>query len=335
MKIDAALLTSNPLDAGAAARAYEQAGYQGVYTFEGQHDPFFPLAFAAEHTQNIELITAIAVAFARNPMLLANIGYDLQLLSKGRFIMGLGSQVKPHIEKRYSMPWSEPAARMRDMVQAIRAIWANWQEGTPLKHEGRFYRHTLMGPTFNPGPNPYGTPRIFLAGVGPVMTEVAGEVGDGYLVHPFNSTRFLQEKAMRALQRGLARSGRERGEIEVSCQLIVATGLNEQEYEQAIALARTQIAFYASTPAYKVVLDSHGLGELQPELNRLSKLGEWQAMSDLVDDELLNLIAVTGTPKEVGAKIRQRCAGICDRVSPVVYTPHAELMVELAAEIRG
>jgi probable F420-dependent oxidoreductase len=203
LKVDGAILVQNPADAGPAARRLEQAGYDGGFSLEGPHDPFLPLLVAAGQTERLELATAVAIAFARNPMLLANLGYDLQLHSKGRFVLGLGSQIRPHIEKRYSMRWSKPAARMREMVLAIRAIWKCWQEGAGLDFRGEFYTHTLMPPLFNPGPNPHGLPKIFLAGVGPKMTEVVGEVADGYFVHPFHTPEYLQKVTLPALRRGL------------------------------------------------------------------------------------------------------------------------------------
>src|SRR6478752_8879101 len=202
MFVDAALTTTDLHEVPAAARAIEAAGYDGIFTFEGPHDAMFPLLLAAEHTERVQLTTAVVIAFARNPMTLAQTAYDLQLASRGRFNLGLGTQIKPHIEKRFSMEWSKPAARMREMVLAIRAIWARWHEGTTLDFRGEFYSHTLMTPFFNPGPNPYGLPRIFLGGVGPKMTEVAGEVADGFMVHPFSTEKFMRETTVPALERG-------------------------------------------------------------------------------------------------------------------------------------
>src|SRR4051812_27327294 len=213
MLVDAALTATELLEVPEAAREIEAAGFDGMYTFEGQHDPFFPLLLAAEHTERVQLTTAVAIAFARNPMTLAQSAYDLQLASHGRFNLGLGTQIKPHIEKRYSMQWSKPAARMREVVLAIRAIWASWHDGAKLEFRGEFYTHTLMTPFFNPGPNPYGLPRIFLGGVGPRMTEVAGEVADGFMVHPFTTEKFLRESTVPALGRGLATAGRDRSSL--------------------------------------------------------------------------------------------------------------------------
>ncbi|MEE9608190.1 MAG: LLM class F420-dependent oxidoreductase [Myxococcota bacterium] len=336
MKIDVALLTQDLAEAGAEARRIEELGYDGAFSFEGPHDPFFPLLLAAEHTEKLELQTAIAVAFARNPMLLANIGYDLQKFSKGRFTLGLGSQIRPHIEKRFSQPWSKPAERMRELVLAIRAIWRCWHEGEKLDFRGEFYNHTLMTPFFNPGPNPYGPPRIFVAGVGPRMTEAAAEVGDGFFVHPFHTAEFLRKATLPLLERGVARSGRSLEDLEISCPVMVATGSNEEELEAARNAIKTQIAFYASTPAYRVVLDHHGWGELQPELNRLSKQGRWPEMAGLVDDRILEAIAVCGEPAEIAGAVRARCEGIADRVSLVApYAADAARWAEIARSLRS
>jgi probable F420-dependent oxidoreductase len=316
MKVDGALVDADLASIPARARALEAAGYDGAYTFEGPHDPFFPLLLAAEHTERLELATAIAVAFARSPMTLANIGYDLQLASRGRFILGLGSQIKPHIEKRFSMPWSKPAARMRELILAIRAIWACWQDGTPLRFEGEFYRHTLMTPFFNPGPNAYGTARIWLAGVGPAMTEVAGEVADGFLVHPLSTERFLREHTLPALTRGREKAQRDRADYEIVFPVMIVTGTNDDEMKRAADAVRSQIAFYGSTPAYRRVLDTHGWADLQPELNRLSKQQQWKEMSALVDDDMVDEFALRGAPEALGAMARHRYGDLIDRVSP-------------------
>ena len=325
MKIDGAILVDDPAAAGPVARRLEQAGFDGGFTFEGRHDPFLPICVAAQHTERLELATAIAVAFARNPMILANLGYDLQLQTRGRFILGLGTQIRPHIVKRFSSVWSKPAARMRELVLAIRAIWANWQEGEKLDFRGEFYQHTLMTPVFSPGPLPHGLPRIFLAGVGPRMTEVVGEVADGFFVHPFHTREYIEETTLPAIERGLRVAGRPRDRFEISCQVIVATGANDEQLEQAKNGAKAQISFYASTPAYRPVLDGIGRGELQTELNRLSKVGAWLEMAGRIDDALLERIAVVGTPDEIAPKLRARCAGFADRVSLIApFSPDPE-----------
>ena len=321
MKVDTALIATELLKVPDAAREVEAAGFDGVLTFEGTHDAMFPLLLAAEHTQRIELTTAVVIAFGRNPMTLAQSAYDLQLASHGRFNLGLGTQIKPHIEKRYSMPWSKPVARMREMVLAIRAIWSAWHEGTKLDFRGEFYTHTLMTPFFNPGPSPYGLPRIFLGGVGPLMTEVAGEVADGFMVHPFTTEKFMRETTMPALERGCARAGRNVADLEIALPLMTAT--NDAE-RNAI---RPRLAFYGSTPAYKVVLDAHGWGDLQPELNRLSKTGDWATMSSLITDEMVDAFAICGSTDELGPLVRKRWGDLVQRVS--IDTPDRKVLAAL------
>jgi probable F420-dependent oxidoreductase len=334
MKIDAAIFSGNPADAGPAAARLEQLGYAGGFTFEGPHDPFFPLAVAAQQTEHLELGTSIAIAFARSPMLLANIANDLQLLAKGRFILGLGSQIKPHIERRFSMPWSAPAARMSELVQAMRAIWSAWETGDRLDFRGEHYTHTLMTPMFNPGPNPHGWPPIFVAGVGPKMTEVAGEVADGFFMHPFNSPKFVQETTLPSLERGFGKAGKTRADFQVQAQLLVAIGDSDEEAEHSRAAVRNQLAFYGSTPAYKPVLDAEGRGDLQPELNRLSKQGQWAEMGALIDDSLLETLAVCGSTPEVSEGILARCAGVADRLTIMApYQPDPARWIEVVKSL--
>jgi probable F420-dependent oxidoreductase len=315
MQIDAALTTTDLTSVPSAAAAIEAAGYDGIFSFEGQHDPFFPLLLAAEHTERVQLTTAVAIAFARNPMTLAQTAYDLQLASHGRFRLGLGTQIKPHIEKRFSMPWSQPVDRMRELVLAIRAIWDTWHTGAPLKFEGEFYRHTLMTPFFNPGPNPYGLPSIFLAGVGPRMTEMAGEVADGFIVHPFGTEQSLRELTIPALGRGAVRGGRELADVEVAFPLMAVVADTDEQLERGREAMRPRLAFYGSTPAYKVILDVHGWGDLQPELNRLSKSGDWATMSSLITDAMIDAFSVQGTPDEIGPKVRARYGDLVQRIS--------------------
>ncbi|MEY2967429.1 MAG: hypothetical protein RIQ64_56 [Actinomycetota bacterium] len=306
-----------------SAKETEAAGYSGAWTAETNHDPFFPLLLAAEHTQRIELGTSIAVAFARNPMTLANIGWDLQSYSKGRFILGLGSQIKPHITKRFSMEWSSPAARMREMIVAIRAIWDTWENGTPLNFRGDFYTHTLMTPFFTPDRADlagFGTPKIFLAGVGELMTEVAGEVCDGFICHGFTTEKYLREVTLPALARGRAKAGKTMDGFEIVGPSFIVTGNNEAEMGQAAAGTRQQIAFYGSTPAYRGVLDIHGWGGLQEELNSLSKQGKWVEMGNLINDEILNTFAVVGSPEQVAPELKRRYDDVIQRVS--FYAPY-------------
>jgi probable F420-dependent oxidoreductase len=322
MKVDGGI--GNDLHkAGAQAKEVEAAGYSGAWTAETSHDPFFPLLLAAEHTETLELGTSIAVAFARNPMTLANIGWDLQAFSKGRFILGLGSQIKPHITKRFSMEWSHPAPRMREMIMAIRAIWDTWENGTPLAFRGDFYTHTLMTPFFTPERAElagFGVPKIFLAGVGELMTEVAGEVCDGFICHGFTTEKYLREVTIPALARGRAKAGKTMEDFEIIGPSFVVTGGNEDEMKAAAAGTRQQIAFYGSTPAYRGVLDIHGWGGLQEELNSLSKQGQWVEMGNLIDDEILNTFAVVGEPETIAPELHQRYGDVIQRIS--FYAPY-------------
>ncbi|MEX0767860.1 MAG: TIGR03617 family F420-dependent LLM class oxidoreductase [Microthrixaceae bacterium] len=295
----------------------EQLGYDRAFSFEAKHDPFIPLAVAAEHTTQMQLGTAVAIAFARTPMTLANAAWDLQMLTRGRFELGLGSQIQQHIEQRFSMPWSQPAARMREMVVAIRAIWDAWQNDVPLNFQGDFYSHTRMVPAFNPGPNPFGLPPILLGGFGPRMTAVAGEVADGFLVHPVNTRKSLLELTLPALAKGAALAGRELAQIEVICVTIIVTGRNEAEFERSREAVRTQLAFYGTTPAYQSVFELHGYGELHSELKRLARADQWGEMGALIDDDLLETIAVVGEPSQIAKKISERLAGISESVSLV------------------
>jgi probable F420-dependent oxidoreductase len=315
VKVDAPLTTVQLLDVPEVAAHIEAAGYDGLYSFDSAHDPFLPLLLAAEHTERLDLTTAVAIAFARSPMTLAQVAYDLQLASHGRFNLGLGTQIKPHIEKRFSMPWSKPVERMRELVLAIRAIWASWHEGERLAFQGEFYRHTLMTPFFNPGPSPYGLPRILLGGVGPRMTEVAGEVADGFMVHPFTTEKFMRETTVPALERGLAASNRERDDFEIAFPLMVIVADDEQQLEAGRTSMRPRLAFYGSTPAYRIVLDAHGWGDLQSELNRLSKDGDWATMSTLITDDIVDAFVVQGQPEEIGPLVRKRYGDIVQRVS--------------------
>jgi probable F420-dependent oxidoreductase len=303
-----------------AAREVEAAGYDGAWSAETSHDPFLPLLLAAEHTKALELGTGIAVAFPRSPMHLAVVANDLQSYSKGRLLLGLGSQIKPHIEKRFSATWTKPAARMRELIMAMRAIWGCWNNGTKLDFRGDFYTHTLMTPFFHPGPNAYGPPKVFLAAVGERMTEVAGEVCDGMLAHGFTTEVYLRETTLPALERGLEKSGRTRGDIEISLPVFVVTGTNEEQMANADRGVREQVAFYGSTPAYRGVLETHGWGDLQDELNSLSKQGQWAEMGERIDDDVRDAFAVVGEPEEIPGLIRKRYGDLIDRVS--FYAPY-------------
>jgi probable F420-dependent oxidoreductase len=301
--------------AGEQFAELEALGYDGAYTYETRHDPFLPLALAADRTATLRLGTAVAIAFARTPMLLATLARDLQDVSAGRFVLGLGTQVRPHIERRYSMPWSRPTARLREMVLAIRAIWDAWEGAAPLDFRGEFYTHTLMPPAFDPGPARFGRPAIHLGAVGPLMTAMAAEVGDGLLVHPFSTADSLRQLTLPAVTSGLARSGRARHQLEVVVVTLIATGDDGPELDRAVEVVRGQIAFYGSTPAYAPVLETGGWGSLHPRLNRLSKEGRWDDMAALIPDEVVEAIAVVGRRGEIAGQIRAKVAGVADTVS--------------------
>ncbi len=323
MKIDGGLGMGNLGGVAELAAQQEELGYDGIWTAETSHDPFLPLALAAPATSSVELGTSIAVAFARNPMLLANIGWDLQALSGGRFVLGLGSQIRPHITKRFSMEWSSPAARMREMVSAVRAIWDCWLNGSRLEFRGDFYTHTLMTPFFTPQADElegFGPPKVFLAGVGPRMTEVAGEVCDGFICHAFTTERYLRDVTLPALEAGRAKAGKSMDDFEIVGPSFIVSGNDEAEFEAARAGTKQQIAFYGSTPAYRPVLDAHGWGELQTELNVLSKQGEWVKMGEVIDDEVLETFAVVREPQAVAAEVADRFGDVIQRLS--FYTPY-------------
>ena len=314
----------------------EAVGYDRAFSFEAKHDPFLPLAVAAEHTSRLELGTAIAIAFARTPMTLANIGWDLQALTGGRFVLGLGTQIAPHITQRFSMPWSEPVARLREMVAAIRAIWRSWETGERLSFAGRYYTHTRMIPAFDPGPSPFGAPRILTAGFGPQMTALAGECADGFLVHPLNTRRSLEQLTMPAIAEGLARVGRSRSDIEITAVTIVVTGRSEEEFVRSREAVREQLAFYGTTPAYRPVFELSGRGDLHVELKRRGAAGEWSAMSELIDDEFLAEVAVVGEPHEIAPQLRRRLGGITDHVSLVNNrAPDPRHFAEVVAQLRA
>jgi probable F420-dependent oxidoreductase len=315
------------------AVAAERNGFDGVWAPEVSHDAFLPLVIAAERSSTLQLGTSVAVAFARNPMTMAVVANDLNTLSGGRFVLGLGSQIQAHIERRFSMPWSAPARRMREYIAALQAIWHSWYTGDKLDFRGEFYQHTLMTPMFRPARNAFGPPTVMLAAVGPKMTSVAAEVADGLLAHGFTTARYMREATIPLVMAGLAASGRERSQFTVSCPGLVVTGSTEAERAEADARVRAQLAFYGSTPAYRPVLDLHGWGDLHVELNRLSKAGEWDAMASLIDDEVLNTFAVVGEPDAVGKEVVARFGDLVDRFS--LYAPYPITDTVKAAVVSG
>ena len=327
LKIDV-MLSNSVMDAAARAQELERLGVDGAFTFENAHDLFFPLVAAAP-VCSLDLMTNVAIAFPRSPVHLAHAAYDLQLLSEGRFRLGLGSQVKAHIERRYGARWHKPVAQMREWVLATKAILDSWQAGGRVDFRGEYTTHTLMTPAFDPGPNPFGVPKILVGALGPRMNEMAAEVADGILVMPFNSARHMRERTVPAIERGLATAGRALADLEITVEVIVGVGRNERELEAAKGL-RNLLAFYGSTPAYRPVLDIEGWGELQPELNGLSKRGEWQQMGRLITDEMVSTIGVFGTPVQCAEEIVARYGDWADRVC--AYFPYYNAGDDLIAE---
>jgi len=322
----AAPISASPLEVESLAVEAEKLGYDGFGAAETRHDVFSALALAARATTRIELQSSIAVAFARNPMTVAIDANDVQLISGGRFHLGLGSQVKAHIERRFGMPWGQPAARMEDFLGAVRAIWHAWATGERLVYRGEFYRHTLMTDFFNPGPNPHGNPPIYLAAVGERMTAVAGRAADGLLVHPLTSPPYLREKTVPALTE--ARGGGLDG-FTLGLSALVVLGADEQARRVAERAVRGQIAFYASTPSYRAVLDLHGWGDLADRLNTMSRRQAWDEMAAAIDDEVLDTFAVAGDAAAVAAELRSRFGGLIDRIS--FYLPYDADPAEVAA----
>lgn len=308
---------SNLNGAREAAPAFEKAGYNAMWTAESDHDPFLPLAVAADHTQRIELGTSIAVAFARSPMTLANLAWDLQEFSNGRFLLGLGTQIEAHITRRFSMPWSQPAKRMREQVLAMRAIWDTWLNGTKLDFHGDFFNHTLMTPFFAPSNETIakvGLPKVFLAGVGPRMTEVAGEVCDGFICHGFTTESYLREVTLPALTRGRALAGKTMDGFEIVGPSFVVTGSNDEEIAEATAKTRQQLGFYGSTPAYRGVLEHHGWAELGVELHQRTVAGEWAKLGESINDEVLNTFAVVGHIDSIADQLHARYGDVVSRI---------------------
>ncbi|WP_330185566.1 TIGR03617 family F420-dependent LLM class oxidoreductase [Nocardia sp. NBC_01503] len=325
-------LNSPLAESATRAARLRELGVDGVFTFEGAHDVFFPLTLAAG--SGLGLMTNVAIAFPRSPVHLAHAAYDLQTLSGGRFRLGLGSQIRPHIERRYGSTWSRPVDRLGDTVAAVREILRAWQTGERLDYRGEFWQHTLMPPNFDPGPNPHGVPPVLVGALGPRMTEMAARVADGLLVMPFNTERHFRERTLPAVDRGLAGSDRP---FEIIVEAIVAMGNTEQELDEARRSVRNLLAFYGSTPSYRPVLEVEGWAELQPELNLLSKQGRWREMAGLIDDPMVDALTVSGTPAECAARIRNRYG---DRISRVCcyfpgYPVTDSAIAELAAALHN
>jgi probable F420-dependent oxidoreductase len=313
VNLDIGLMTFDLSTVGEYSRRAEDMGFGAVWSAETRHDPFLPLAVAATTTHRVGLGTAIAIAFARSPMILAHVSWDLQKASGGRFVLGLGSQVKAHNERRFSVPWSAPAPRLREVVSALRAIWGAWQERKPLDFRGQSYHFDLMTPFFDPGPIQHPHVPVYLAGVNPQMCRVAGEIADGLHVHSFHSARYLRDCVHPAVQEGLNRAGRSRAEFTFRASTMVVLGDSPEERSRRSRAVKQQIAFYASTRTYQPVLAVHGLEDLVPRLHARSLAGDWEGMTDLISDETLELFAVSGPFEEIGDRIRERYRGLYDR----------------------
>jgi len=313
VNLDIGLMTFDLPAVGEYCRRAGNMRFGAVWSAETRHDPFLPLAVAAATTHRVGLGTAIAIAFARSPMILAHIAWDLQKASGGRFVLGLGSQVKAHNERRFSVPWSAPAPRLREVVAALRAIWTAWQRRAPLDFRGQSYRFDLMTPFFDPGPIEHPQVPVYLAGVNPQMCRVAGEIADGLHVHSFHSERYLRECVHPAVQEGLNRAGRSRADFTFRASTMVVLGDSAEERKRHARGVKQQIAFYASTRTYQPVLAAHGLEDLVPRLHARSLAGDWEGMTDLISDATLDLFAVSGPFEEIGDRIRERYRGLYDR----------------------
>ncbi len=320
MKLDTMLSTGDLHEVAAHARTFESMGFDGVWSIEAQHDPFLPLAVAATASTRMSLGTAIAVAFPRSPMSLAYTARDLAAASKGRFILGLGTQVKGHNERRFSVKWEQPVKKLREVILSLRAIWNSWQTGAKLDFRGEFYSFTLMTPFFSPPKLEQPKIPIFIAGVNPQICRLAGEVADGFHVHPFHSVKFLKESVVPDIEAGAAKGARSRKDVELSTQAFVAIGDTRDEIARGREEIRTQISFYASTRTYQPVLDAHGWGEVAQRLSYKAAKGDWANMSKEITDEMLDVYGIEGSPEEIPAKLHARYGGLLDRVSS--YFPY-------------
>jgi len=315
MLVDTALMTADLRQAAQVARDAEQFGYDGVWTAEAGHDPYLPCALAATATDRVTIGTNITVAFPRSPLVHAQIAWDLQAASRGRFVLGLGTQVKGHNERRYSTPWAAPGPRLREMIQLLRHIWDVWQNGTRPGFEGKFYRFSLMTPFFSPGPQEWPHIPIYIAAVNPYMCRLAGELCDGIHVHPFHSVKYLRETLLPNMERGLAKSGRTRKDLTLTTTGFTISGKTRDDIERAKGPVRTQLAFYASTRTYRGVLDAHGWGETCDRLSAKAAQGDWGGMASLITDDMLDVYAVQGTWDELPGLLKKKYDGLIDRLA--------------------
>jgi probable F420-dependent oxidoreductase len=320
------------------ARVAENLGFAGLWTSETKHDAFLPLAVAANTTERIELGTSVAIAFSRSPMETAQTAWDLQGLSEGRFILGLGTQVRAHVERRFSMPFGRPAARLREYILALRAIWESFQTEGPLKFEGEFYRHTLMTPFFNPGPISHPGIPVYIAGVNTKLAHLAGELCEGFHVHPFHSPEYLRRTVKPAIAEGARRADRRAEDVELATSVFIVSGQNEEETTRQRESARSQISFYASTPTYRTVLEAHGWEPVGERLGVLAREKKWREMPAMVTDEMLEAFVVEAQPRELGPALRDRYEGLIDRVAlyvPFVPDQSDEFWREVVGSVGG
>jgi probable F420-dependent oxidoreductase len=315
MKFDVSIFPNNLNDSAAIARQVEDYGFDGLWTAEAAHNPFLPLTHAAAVTQRIELGTAIAVAFPRSPMVIAQIAWDLAAQSKGRFILGLGTQVKAHITKRFSADWSAPVPRLREYIESLRAIWHAFQTGESLRYKGEHYRFSLMTPFFNPGPSDYDNIPIYIAGVNEGLCRLAGELCEGFHVHPFNTVEYLKKLVIPAINEGCEKTGRTIDDVKLTASVFVVTGRNQEEMQRTAIETKSQIAFYASTPSYRVILDINGWGDLGDKLSEMARQGKWMEMWREISDDMLAEVAVIAPPDELPYKVRERYNGLLDRIA--------------------
>lgn len=323
MRLDASMFVeaTRMREAGTIARAAEAVGFDTLWTTETKHNSFLPLVIAAEHTERIRLGTSVAIAFPRSPMVTAQVAWDLQALSKGRFILGLGTQVRAHIERRFGMPWEAPVAKLRDYILALRAIWSCWQGNGKLDYQGQFYKLSLMLPFFNPGPIADPQIPIYIAGVNEGLARLAGELCQGFHVHPFHTVKYLNELVRPQVAAGAAKANRTAADVKLVSSVFLITGPDEQIRAGMRAFAREQVAFYASTPSYRVVLECHGWQDIGEQLSRLAAMKRWAEMSALVTDDMLAAFAVEAPLDQVGQALRERYDGVLDHVC--AYMPYA------------
>ncbi|MGE0826665.1 MAG: TIGR03617 family F420-dependent LLM class oxidoreductase [Candidatus Binatia bacterium] len=324
MKVDTAFFPTTFDAAAQTARRAEDSGFDGLWSAETSHDPFFPLVIASRETQRIHLGTGVAIVFPRSPMVLANICWDLQANSKGRFILGLGTQVKGHNERRFSVKWVSPVKRLREVILSLRAIWDSWQNNKKLDFIGEFYQFTLMTPFFNPGPIEHPQIPIYISGLNPLITQLAGELCEGFYIHGFHSAKYIQETVLPNLQKGLAKAGRKRQELSLITGTFIASGVTRDEVERAKQPVKQQISFYASTRTYKGVLDAHGWGDTCYRLSEKAAKGNWNAMAEEITDDMLEELAIVGMYDEIAQKLAARYKGVLDRVVVGLGSPERQ-----------